>query len=217
VNSGRCPSARDISDVAAAAGDISAEPDCRIGVCASLGELTDEQASDLASAGVRRYHHNLETSRRHFTEMVTTHTYDDRLVTLAAARRAGMELCCGGLFGIGETWEDRIELALTIRDEVRPQAVPLNFLHPVPGTPLENQPALAPMEILSIIAAFRMVLPEVDIRLAGGRERNLRNLQSWMFYAGASGFMIGNYLTTTGRKPPDDLQMIADLGMSVKS
>ncbi len=215
VNSGRGPAPRDIRDVTTAVEAVSADAECPLEVCASLGVLTDEQASDLASAGVKRYNHNLETSRRRFAEMVTTHAYDDRLETLAAARRAGMELCCGGIFGLGETWADRIDLALTLRDEVRPRVVPLNFLHPIPGTALANQPALAPMEVLSIIAVFRLLLPGVDLKVAGGRERNLRELQSWIFHAGASSTMIGNYLTTAGRNPADDLRMIADLGLTV--
>lgn len=214
VNSGRRPGEADLQAVEEAVARLRrAIP--QIGLCASLGGLTDSQACRLAEAGIRRYNHNLETSRRMFGRMVTTHTYDDRLATLAAARRAGMSLCCGGIFGLGETWADRIDLALALRDEVRPAVVPLNFLHPIPGTPLEGAQALEPMEILQIIAVFRLVLPDVDLKIAGGREANLRGAQAWMFYAGGTSCIVGSYLTTCGRSAEEDLQMIEDLGLQI--
>ncbi len=215
VNSGRRPSEADLADVQAAAEAISAEPEVDIGVCASLGELSRGQASQLATAGVRMYNHNIETSRRMFARMVTTHTYDDRLRTLATARDAGLQLCCGGIFGLGEDWSDRIDMALTIRDEVRADTVPLNFLHAIPGTELAGAEPLRPMEILSVIAIFRFMLPHADLKVAGGREANLRSLQSWMFYAGATSCLIGDYLTTHGQSPADDLQMVSDLDLTV--
>ncbi|MCD4822987.1 MAG: biotin synthase BioB [Phycisphaerae bacterium] len=215
VNSGLSPSARDLDDVIAAAQAISETPGNSIGICASLGELTDKQARRLADSTIVRYHHNLETSRRFFPNVVTSHTYDGKLRTLKAAKEAGLGICCGGLFGVGESWDDRIDLALTLRDEVQPDSVPLNFLVPVPGTPLESAEPLEPMEILTIIALYRLILPDVDIRIAGGRESNLRGLQSWIFYAGASGCMIGNYLTTAGQTPQADLQMLKDLNLEV--
>jgi biotin synthase len=122
-------------------------------------------------------------------------------------------VCCGGIFGLGESWEDRVDLALALRDVVKPVAVPLNFLHPIPGTPLENALPMPPMEILSIIALFRLAMPSADIKIAGGREVNLRDLQSWVFQAGATSLMVGDYLTTTGRAVADDLRMLADLGL----
>ena len=215
VNSGRRPDQGDIDDVLAAAQAVLDDPQTNIRVCASLGELTDHQARRLAHGGITHYNHNIETSRRMFDQMVTTHRFDDRLRTLAAARQAGLKLCCGGIFGLGETWDDRIEMALTIRDHVRPHVVPLNFLHPIPGTPLQHAQPLAPMEILRIVAVFRLVMPDLDIKLAGGREANLRDLQSWAFYAGATSCLVGNYLTTSGRSAEDDLQMLADLGLRV--
>jgi len=215
VNSGRRPTNRDVEDVVRAAGQISREGILDLGLCASLGELNDAQARRLADAGIRHYNHNLETSRRMFPQMVTTHSYDDRFRTLQVARRAGLQLCCGGIFGLGETWADRVDLALTLREDVRPAVVPLNFLHPIPGTPLENTVPLRPMEILCIIAIFRLVLPAVDLKVAGGREVNLRDLQSWMFYAGATSCLIGNYLTTCGRPAEEDLRMVEDLGFTV--
>ena len=216
VNSGRAPSHRDIDDVAAACSAIRHDDASRnLNLCASLGQLTEPQAVQLASAGVRRYNHNLETSRRHFPNVVTTHSYDDRLQTAAVVRAAGLQLCCGCLFGLGETWDDRIDLALTLRDTVRPDVVPLNFLHPVPATPLGGAAPLDPIEILTIIAIFRFAIPATRIKVAGGREANLRDMQSWIFHAGATGCLIGNYLTTSGRAPREDLQMIADLGFQL--
>ena len=188
----------------------------RLGVCASLGLLTDELARRLRDAGLERYHHNLETSRRFFPSVCTTHTYDDRLATLHVARDAGLQLCSGGLFGLGETDDDRIDLAFELR-ELGVASVPLNFLNPIKGTPLEGAPPLPPRTVLKIIAMFRFVLPDRDIKVCGGREANLRDLQSWMFYAGANGAMVGNYLTTTGRAPEEDLRMIDDLGLSLAS
>ncbi len=182
--------------------------------CASLGELDAATSRRLRTAGVVRYNHNLETSRRHFPRVVTTHGYEDRLSTLRTARAAGMSLCCGGIFGIGETWEDRIELALTLRDQVKPDVVPLNFLDARPDTPLADAKPLSPLECLHIIAVFRFFLPMADIKIAGGR-RLLRDLQSWVFHAGASSLMVGDYLTTPGRDVSMDKQMVTDLGLEL--
>lgn len=216
VNSGRRPTERDLDEVCAAATEIRrTNPNSQMHVSASLGEITPAQATRLAQAGVHRYNHNLETSRRMFGQVVTTHTYEDRIATLAAARDAGMELCCGGIFGLGETWEDRIDLALTLRNEIKPVMSPLNFLHPIPGTAMAGQTPLAPMEILAVIAIFRLAMPTVDLKIAGGRHLNLRDLQSWIFYAGATSCLVGNYLTTSGRSAEQDLQMFKDLGLEV--
>jgi len=213
VNSGRGPTEGDLDAFLAAKAAI--DDDCDVAICASLGEIDRQQAARLAAAGVSRYHHNVETSRRMFGRLVTTHSYDDRLATLRTAREAGMAICCGGLFGLGETWDDRIELAMTIRDEVGADSVPLNFLNPVPGTPLADAQRLSPMECLCIVAVFRLILPTADIKVAGGREVNLRDMQSWIFYAGATSCMTGDYLTTTGRATQQDHQMIADLGLEL--
>ncbi|MFN3466721.1 MAG: biotin synthase BioB [Candidatus Brocadiales bacterium] len=183
---------------------------------ASLGLLTHEGAKLLSLSGVSRYNHNLETSRRFFPRLCTTHTYEDRLATISVAREAGMEICSGGIFGVGESPEDRLELAFTLK-ELDVDTVPLNFLHPVPGTPLGYNQRLSPLEILKIIALFRIILPDKDIKVAGGRQKNLRDLQSWIFYAGASSIIVGDYLTTKGTPPEVDLQMIADLGLQVRS
>lgn len=179
---------------------------------ASLGCIDIEHAKMLKEAGLTRYNHNLETSPGFFPNICTTHSFRDRLNTVRIIKEAGLELCSGGIFGMGETWDDRIDLAF-ILSEQRPHSIPLNFLHPVPGTPLENIKPLNPQDILRIIAIFRIVLPASDIYICGGREKNLRDLQSWMFYAGANATMLGNYLTTPGNPPEKDLQMIEDLGL----
>ena len=181
-------------------------------VCASLGAVTVDRVRRLREAGFARYNHNLETSARHFPRVCTTHTWEDRRRSARAVVEAGLELCCGGLFGIGETDEDRVDLALSVRD-LGATVVPLNFLHPMPGTPLADAAPLSPAEILSIVAMFRLVLPGQIIKVAGGRERNLRDLQCLMFLAGADACLIGNYLTTAGRPAEEDLAMIRNLGL----
>jgi len=180
--------------------------------CASLGALTPDNAAKLRAAGLRRYNHNLETARSFFPEICTTHSFDDRAATVKTARAAGLKVCCGGIFGLGESWRHRIELAIALR-ELDVDTVPINFLNPVRGTPLGSRRPLPAMEGLRIIALYRLMLPTQSIKTAGGRERCLGDLQSWMFYAGANGTLIGNYLTTAGRPPEDDLRMIDALGL----
>ena len=183
---------------------------------ASLGALTQDALTALKDAGMHGYHHNLETSARYFPQICTTHTYDERVATVRAAKAAGLWVCSGGLFGLGETWADRVDLALTLRD-LDVDSVPVNFLDPIPGTKLEAMPVPEPLECLRIVALMRFILPRVDIRVCGGRETALRGLQSMMFYAGANGTMFGDYLTTTGRPAQEDLQLIRDLGMELSS
>jgi biotin synthase len=183
-------------------------------VCGSFGALASDEAHRLVEAGFCRYNHNLETSPRHFPSVCTTHTYEDRVRTARAVLEAGMELCCGGLLGMGETDEDRVDLALAVRD-LGAHVVPLNFLHPIPGTPLAGAAPLLPMKILSIVSTFRLLLPDRIIKMAGGREKNLRDLQSLMFFAGADSTIVGNYLTTRGRPAEEDLRMIRDLGLQI--
>ena len=180
--------------------------------CASLGILTSEQFARLKQAGLKRYHHNLETAESFYGEICTTHPFSQRAATVRAAREAGLEICCGGILGLGETPGQRVELAFTLR-ELDVDSVPLNFLNPIAGTRLENQPPLPPLEILKAIAMFRFVLPEKEIRVCGGREVNLRTLQPLMYLAGANGTMTGNYLTTSGRDPATDSREILDLGL----
>ncbi|MFC1667984.1 biotin synthase BioB [Chlamydiota bacterium] len=180
---------------------------------ASLGTLSLEQLSLLKKAGLKRYHHNLETSERFFNTICTTHTYNDRINTIKRAKKAGLEVCSGGIFGIGETWEDRIDLAFLLK-ELDVEGVPINFLIPVKGTKLEHKELLPPLESLAIISLFRLILPDKDIRVCGGRTVVLRDFQSWLFFAGANGMMVGDYLTTKGRQVADDLKMLRDLGLS---
>ncbi|SDF63031.1 biotin synthase BioB [Sporolituus thermophilus] len=183
----------------------------RLKVCCSLGTLSRENAEALAAAGVSRYHHNVETSRSFYPQICSTHSYDDRVATIAVAKAAGMEVCSGGIIGLGETMEQRLEMAFELRG-YGVDAVPINILNPIPGTALAHQPPLPPREILKTFALFRFILPTCGIRTAGGREVNLRDLQSLGLMSGISGMLIGGYLTTGGRASADDLQMIRDLG-----
>jgi biotin synthase len=183
-------------------------------VACSLGLLTREQAERLAAAGVRRYNHNLETCREVFPSICTTHTWDDRVATAQLARAAGMELCCGGILGMGETLGQRIDFAFELA-ALSPCEVPINLLDPRPGTPLGNQSLLSPREALQAIALFRLVMPDAWIRLAGGRERVLGELQAMGLLAGANALIIGNYLTTIGRQPDADVALLDALGMPV--
>lgn len=183
--------------------------------CASLGHVTFEEAKKLKENGLDHYHHNLETSKRFFSKICTTHTFEDRITVIKNVKKAGLKVCCGGIFGIGETWEDRVDLALTIRS-LNVDSVPINFLNPRAGTPLGSSSFLNPLECLKIIALFRFILPRHEIVICGGREVNLRDLQSWIYYAGASGSMTGNYLTTKGRGYKQDLMMLKDLDIDYR-
>jgi biotin synthase len=183
-------------------------------VCAGLGLISGEQAKRLARAGLTGYNHNLETSERHFGDIVTTHTYGDRVKTIEAAQAAGLRVCAGGIFGIGEMEDDRVDMALELR-RLGVDTVPMNFLHPIEGTPMGIMKTPAPMEALRIVAVYRFILPQTTLKIAGGRILNLRDLQSWMFYAGANSMMIGNYLATAGRAVEQDMQMLKDLALEV--
>jgi biotin synthase len=185
-----------------------------LNVAVSAGLLTDDQARRLAEGGVHRYNHNLETSKSYFPNVVTSHTWDERGDTCRLVRQYGMELCCGALLGMGETDEQRIELLGQLQ-ELDPTEVPLNFLNPRPGTPLGNEQPVAPWEAIRWIALFRLGLPGVILRFAGGREVTLRELQSMGMTSGINALIVGNYLTTLGRSPDEDLQMLADLRMPV--
>lgn len=181
---------------------------------ASLGIIQEQKIADrLKQAGLHAYNHNLETAEAFFPEVCTTHTYEDRVQTIRHLKQAGIKVCSGGIFGMGETHEHRIAMAYALK-ELDVDIVPMNFLNPIPGTPFEVKEPLAPMEILKTIAVYRFVLPAKEIMVAGGREVNLRELQPLMFVAGASATMVGNYLTTPGADPKRDLQMIRDLGLT---
>ena len=185
-----------------------------LNVAASLGILTREQAERLADGGVHRYNHNLETARSFFGEIVTTHTWEERYETCRLVREVGMELCCGALLGMGESDGQRIELIGQLRD-LRPAEIPINFLDPRPGTPLGNRPLVEPLEAIRWISLFRLALPDVILRYAGGREITLRELQALGMTAGINAIIVGNYLTTLGREPREDLQMLDDLRMPI--
>lgn len=183
-------------------------------VACSLGLLQREQAERLAAAGVRRYNHNLEAPRAIFPSICSTHSYEDRVATAKLASEVGMELCSGGILGMGETLEQRIDFAFELA-ALNPCEIPINLLDPRPGTPLEDQEMLSPREALQAIALFRLVMPAAWIRLAGGRERVLGELQAMGLLAGANALIVGNYLTTAGRSPEEDHALLDALGMPV--
>jgi len=184
----------------------------RLSVCISSGMLTEKRAFALKDAGTTRLHHNLETSKRFFNKICTTHTYDDKIKTIHIAKEAGLEVCCGGIIGMGESVRDRLELAFTLR-ELDVDSIPINILNPIKGTPLDNEKPIKPLDIIKTISVFRLILPGKNIRIAGGREKNLRDLQGLCLLAGANGLLLGNYLTTQGRTPRDDIMLINDLGL----
>ncbi len=187
-----------------------------INVACSLGILTRAQAEDLRDLGVHRYNHNLETARSHFAEVVTTHTWEERWETLQLVREMGMEVCCGGIIGMGESLEQRAEFAAELA-ELDPDEVPLNFLDPRPGTPFGDLDAPTTMDALRTIAAFRLALPRTVLRFAGGRELTLGDLGTRQgVLGGINALIVGNYLTTLGRSPQDDLDLLAELKMPVK-
>ena len=186
----------------------------KLKVDASLGELSLDQAKALKDAGLFRYNHNLETARSLYARVCTTHNYADRLKTIESVKRAGLELCCGGIFGMGETRKQRLELFFALKD-ISPECIPVNFLNPIPGTKLERKNPLMPLELLKIVAILRFIFPRQEIKVCGGREANLRSLQPFLFLAGSDSIIIGDYLTTKGNPPRADLEMISDLGLSV--
>lgn len=180
---------------------------------ASLGLIRTQNVADrLKTAGLECYNHNLESSRRFFPEVCSTHSYEDRLQTINHLKRAGIKICSGGIIGMGETREDRCELAFALK-EAGAHVVPINILNPIPGTPFGTREQLTPLEALKTIACFRLILPRQEITVAGGRTVNLRELQSLIFMAGASALMVGNYLTTLGQPVEKDLQMLKDLAL----
>ncbi len=214
VTSGRSPSEGDLEALCEACRRIKAEG-MRLHLCVSPGLLDDGQAAALKKAGADRINHNLETSRRHFPRICGTHSYDDRVCTIRAAQAAGLEICSGGLMGMGEEPEDRVELALALR-ELKVNSIPVNFLDPRGGTPLAGRLRLSPAECLRTLAMFRLVYPAVDLRVAGGREACLRHMQPLALYIANSIFTEG-YLTTDGQGHDADLAMIEEAGFRVAS
>jgi biotin synthase len=206
VSSGRRLDADQILTVAGALKQCSGE------LHASLGILTEDEFKLLKDAGVVCYNHNLETSRRYYREIVTTHSYDDRINTVKAAKKAGLRVCCGGIFGMGETWADRKSLCVECA-KLDVDTIPLNFLVPIAGIRVES-PSTTPLEFLKIIALFRLAHPDKTIKVCGGREKNLGKLQSLIFFAGANGYISGDYLTTKGDSVESDDEMIRMLGLA---
>lgn len=211
VTATRGPSDRELDVICEAVRRIKS--DINIHICTSLGLLTDAQADRLAAAGVDRFNHNLETSRAFFPNVCQTHSYEDRVATVRTAKRAGMEACCGGIMGMGETLQDRVDLAFELRD-LEVESIPLNFLDPRPGTPLGHVARMSPQDCLKSLCMFRFVNPACDLRVAGGREVNLKHLQPLALFAANSMFTEG-YLTTPGQAHLDDLAMIEEAGFHV--
>ncbi len=211
VISGRSPLEREVQDISEAVRAVKRE--IPIQICCSLGLLDEEQARQLKAAGVDRINHNLNTSERYHSDICTTHTFQDRLNTIRHARSAGLEICSGGIIGMGERDEDIVDLALALRD-VKPDSIPVNMLHPVPGTPLESCHDLTPQRCLKALCLFRFLHPRTEIRVAGGREFNLRSLQPLALYPADSLFVDG-YLTTPGDPAPAVWKLIEDMGFEV--
>lgn len=212
ISSGRQLNDKEFETVLRALRQIRNETD--LALDCSLGTLTQERAEALKKAGVTRYNHNLETAESHFSKICTTHSFQDRVRTINLLKDQGFSICCGGIIGLGESPQQRLELAFSLRT-LEIDCIPLNILNPRPGTPLENSDPIPPMEIIKTIALFRLILPKGTLKIAGGREMNLRDLQSLGLLAGANGLIVGNYLTTTGRSAEDDLTMLRDLGFEI--
>ncbi len=187
--------------------------DLGLQTCVSVGNVGEDTISYFKSRGLHSFHHNLETSRAFFSSVCTTHSYEEDVATVREAKKSGMWVCSGGIFGLGESDLDRVDLALTLR-ELDVDSIPLNFLNPIVGTPLAKNRELTPLVCIKIIAMMRLVNPGKEIIVCGGREVNLRGLQSLIFFAGATGTMLGSYLTTRGRSSKEDLQMLKDLELS---
>ena len=211
VISGRAPNEREMKAVETIVPLIKEQ--YGLNICACLGLLDEDQAKRLKAAGVDKVNHNLNTSREYYPEICTTHTFDDRVETLKNVRKAGMELCSGGIIGMGEKPEDIVQMAFEL-SELSVESIPLNFLHSIDGTPLERKEYLNPRDCLRALCMFRFVNPKSELRIAGGRERHLRTLQPLGLYV-ANSIFVGDYLTTQGQPPKEDYDMIADLGFEV--
>lgn len=211
VASGRGPTPREVEYVARAVSEIRRQVPIRI--CACLGLLNEEKAQTLKQAGVERVNHNLNTSRRHHPNVCTTHSYEDRVTTVRAVRAAGLSTCSGGIVGMGESDDDIIDLALALR-ELDVDSIPVNFLHPIPGTPFGGYRYLTPQRCLKVLCLMRFVNPSKEVRVAGGREVNLRSLQAMSLYP-ANSLFVNGYLTTPGQQASETHQMIADLGFEI--
>ena len=186
----------------------------KLSVCCSLGLLTEEQLKELKAAGCQRIHCNLETAKRHFPSICTTHTYEEKEAHIRRIQQTGLEVCSGGIFGLGETEEDRIDMAFALREH-HVTSVPLNIFNPIPGTPFGKNKPPQPIEILRMFAMYRFILPHAIMRVCAGRENSLRDMQAFALSAGLNGAMIGGYLTIAGRSPERDKQMAVDMGRTL--
>ena len=204
------PKNNEFEEILATVKQIIAETNVK--PCCALGEVTLEQAQALKEAGVTRYNHNLESSANFYENIVTTHTWEDRVNTVKNLKQAGIQACTGGIMGMGESWFDRVDLALSLR-ELEVESVPINFLNPREGTPLGNQTKLTPLEAVKTIAVFRFILPTQILRYAGGREAVLQDWQKQGLKSGINAMLIGNYLTTLGQSPQEDHQMLEELDL----
>lgn len=212
VASGKGPTNKDLDQVVEAVKEIRETMPLKI--CACLGILKDGQAERLAEAGVHRYNHNLNTSKANYPSITTTHTYDQRIETVEKVKAYGMSPCSGVIIGMGESNQEIVEMALALR-ELDADSIPINFLNAIPGTPLEGAGRTPAMKALKVLALFRFICPSKEIRVAGGREINLRTLQSLSLYA-ANSLFVGDYLTTAGQEISNDHQMIEDLGFEIE-
>lgn len=211
VISGRTPNEREVKAIETIVPEIKQK--YGLNICACLGLLDESQARRLAAAGVDKVNHNLNTSRDYYEKICTTHTFEDRMETLRNVRKAGLQLCSGGIIGMGESREDIVEMAFSLR-ELSVESIPLNFLHAIDGTPLERKEYVSPSDCLRALAMFRFVNPSSELRIAGGRERHLRSLQPLGLLV-ANSIFVGDYLTTQGQPPQEDYQMIQDLGYEI--
>jgi len=214
ITSGRELSDKEFETILAALDRIRRET--TLDLDCSLGTLSEERAESLRKVGVTRYNHNVETAESHFPQICSTHSFRDRVKTVEVLKERGFSVCCGGIIGLGESPQQRLELVFSLK-QLGIDCIPFNILNPRPGTPLENSEPIPPMEVIKTISLFRLVLPKGTIKIAGGREANLRDLQSLALLAGANGLIVGNYLTTPGRNAEDDLTMVKDLGFKLRA
>lgn len=210
VISGKKPSKQELKQIGETIEHLTKK---EINTCASLGFLNYDELCYLRDCGLQRVHCNIESSEKFFPEICTTHSFSSKVQTLEQAKNAGLSICSGGVFGLGENWSDRVDMAYFLKN-LNVDSVPINFLIPIKGTPMEHRTPLSPIDALKIIALFRLILPQKDIRICGGRQL-LGEFSSWIFIAGANALMTGNYLTTQGRHYIDDLKFIENHGLEV--
>lgn len=211
VNSGRGPTQKEIEELAEVVQEIKSN--VPINICCSVGLMNEAKAKILKEAGVERVNHNLNTSRQHYSKICTTHTYEERVGTVNSVKSAGLSSCCGGIIGMGETDDDIMDMALALRD-LDVDSIPLNFLHPITGTPLAGTNQLTPQRCLKVLSLFRFINPSKEVRVGGGREINLRSLQPMSLYP-ANSIFVNGYLTTPGQRATEAHRMIEDLGFEI--